>query len=248
MNDCHPRKLPCDASFANIATADSKVLDDPTLYREIVGSLIYIMTATRPDLSYVVTRLSQFMASPTSMHLNVAKDVLKYLKGTQNQGLKFSKHDEPLIIRGFSDSDWGSSEDRKSISGYCFKLSENGTLISWKSKKQQIVALSSCEAEYIALTHAIQEGKFIKQLLLDLLNTECIVHVGVDNQSAMKLAKNPVFHQRSKHIDIKYHFIRDEVLKGIVNLFYVQSVDNLADPFTKPVSQCKISHMIKGGC
>ena len=174
------------------------LLSDARKYREIVGSLIYIMIGTRPDLSYVVTKLSQHMSKPSEAHFNAAKRVLKYLKGTLDYSLKFCRNDEPLVLYGFSDSDWGNSEDRKSISGYCFKLQNSGPLISWKSKKQSVVALSSCEAEYIALTHTVQEAKFLKQLMYDILflNVDC--HIGVDNQGAILLSKNPVFHQRSK--------------------------------------------------
>ena len=120
-------------------------------------------------------------------------------------------------------------------------LQENGPLISWKSKKQAIVALSTCEAEYIALTYSIQESLFLKQLLCDMLNLcDVKVTIGVDNQSAIKLSKNPVSHQRSKHIDIKYHFIRDVIAKGIIELYYVPSQINVADLFTKPLSNPRI--------
>ena len=179
------------------------------------------MTFTRPALCFAVTKLSQLKSKPTKAHLNAAKQVLRYLKGTIHYGITYCKSFKPLQLSGFSDSDWGSSEDRKSISGYCFSLYEHGPLISWKSKKQQTVALSSCEAEYMALTYAIQEGKFLKQLLSEFLNVkECCVSIGVDNQSAINLAKNPINHQRSKHIDIRYHFIRNEVQKGNKFILY----------------------------
>ena len=159
MQDCNPRSIPCDNSIIKLVNDDSNILSDVRLYQEIVGSLIYLMTCTRPDLSYVVTKLSQNMKSPTKAHLNLAKDVLRYVKGTIDYNLKFTKS-TCLTLIGYSDSDWGNSGDRKSISGYCFLLNVNGPLISWKSKKQSVVAISSCEAEYIAMTHAIQEAKF----------------------------------------------------------------------------------------
>ena len=241
LNDAKPVTSPCDPSFVNNIHVDSDLLEDPREYRELVGSLIYLMIATRPDISYVVTKLSQFMAKPNKNHLSAAKRALRYIKGTSNHGLKFSKVDVPLYLTGFSDSDWGSSEDCKSISGYCFQLQLCGPLISWKSKKQPVVALSSCEAEYVALTFAIQEAKYLKQLLMDLLNIENLpIDVMVDNQSSMKLAKNPVYHQRSKHINIKYLFIRDEVVSGNVRLTYVWSCSNIADIFTKPASSVKL--------
>ncbi|XP_047482942.1 uncharacterized mitochondrial protein AtMg00810-like [Penaeus chinensis] len=172
MSDCYARNIPCDPSIVNTSTVESNELINATLYREVVGSLIYIMTGTRPDLCYVVSKLSQYMSKPTKAQLNSAKQVLKYLKGTMTYGLTFRKSNESIQLKGFCDSDWGSSEDRKSISGYCFQLHRDGPLISWRSKKQQTVALSSCEAEYMALTYAIQEAKFLRQTVSDLDEVE----------------------------------------------------------------------------
>ena len=138
----------------------------------MVGSLIYVMTGTRPDLCYIVTKLSQHMSKPTKAHLNMAKNGLRYIKGTINQSMTFEKSEEPLKINGYCDADWGNSEDRKSITGYGYQLTENGPLISWKSRKQQTVALSTCEAEYMSLAAATQEAKFLKQLYADM--SECL--------------------------------------------------------------------------
>ena len=244
MFDCNPKSIPCDVSTVNIdSNVDSKLLDNSRLYREIVGSLIYLMTCTRPDLCYTVTKLSQHLASPTYAHLNLAKHVLKYLKGTINQGIVYYKTDELITVIGYSDSDWGSSSDRKSITGYCFKLSDHSSIISWKSKKQPTVALSTCEAEYMALTNAIQEGLFLKQLLADMLDNNMYpISINVDNKGTIDLAKNPVLHQRSKHIDIKYHFIRHHIQNGQVNVIYIPSKDNISDAFTKPVSKMNLKH------
>lgn len=123
----------------------------------------------RPDLCYGVTKLSQNMAKPTELDLNLAKYVFKYLKGSQEQCLKFEKSETPLKLTGFCDSDWGASvKDRRSITGYNFQLSEKGPLISWKSLKQPTVALSTCEVEYILLASTVQESKFLKQLCKDM--------------------------------------------------------------------------------
>ena len=121
-------------------------------------------------------------------------------------------------------------------------MSEGGPLISWKSKKQQVVALSTCEAEYIAMAEAVQESKFLKQLCCDLgiFSDSRSAIINADNQGAIKLAKNPAFHKRSKHIDIKYHFIRSETQRSTINLRYVASEDNLADIFTKAASKIKL--------
>lgn len=245
MTDCKPKATPCNSDVVKLKDEDSTYMEDPRLYREIVGSLIYIMTGTRPDLCYVVTKLSQHMSKPTKAHLILAKNALKYLKGTLKYGLKFEKANENLNLIGYCDLDWGGSEDRKSLSGYNFQLGHGGSLISWKSKRQQCVALSTCEAEYIALSHAIQEAKFLKQLLSDMKGgCEIYTLLNVDNQGAIALAKNPVYHQRSKHIDIKYHFIRSEVQKGSVELKYVPTELNNADAFTKPLSKRKLCEFI----
>ena len=212
---------------------------DVRLYREIVGSLVYIMTATRPDLCYSVTNLSQHLAKPTLAHLNAAKHVLRYLKGTPSRNLVFRKTEEGLNLTGFCDADWGASEDRRSINGYGFRLSNHGPLVSWKSRKQPTVALSTCETEYMSLAAAVQEAKFLFQLLesMGAGNKDVFSPVTLycDNQGALALAKNPVQHQRSKHIDIRYHFVRSEIQKQLLNLVYVPSKDNLADIFTKPL-------------
>ena len=216
-----------------------------------MGSLIYVMTATRPDLCYVVNLLSQHMANPTKAHLNLCIQVLKYLKGTISYELKYCKSDGGLKITGFCDSDWGSSSDRRSTSGYCYFLNSKGPLISWRSKKQrEVVALSSCEAEYVALTEAMKEANFLRQLWVDMTGEKRkIVDLYADSKGAISLSKNPVHHKRTKHIDIRYHFIRSEIENGIVNLMYVPSTSNIADMFTKPLPKSKLIEFecIRGG-
>ncbi|XP_066959100.1 uncharacterized protein [Macrobrachium rosenbergii] len=172
MDECNPKSIPCDLSVNKCTFEESPELDDSTLYRNIVGSLIYIMTCTRPDLSFVVSKLSQYMARPTQSHLAMCKYVLKFLKGTKQHCLVFKRSYDTIEIFGYCDSDWGGSEDGKSISGYCYQMNADSALISWKSKKQRNVALSSCEAEYVSLTFAIQEAKFLQQLLIDMTNVE----------------------------------------------------------------------------
>ena len=255
MAECKPQKTPCPLGVNKELGNDSPLLDDNTLYRGIVGSLMYLMTNTRPDLCFVVSYLSKFMVSPTFAHLQLAKRVLRYLKHTISKGLTFVKSSDRSAIIGYCDSDWGQSKDRHSISGYCFVLNKKGPAISWRCSKQKIIALSSCEAEYVALTAATQEAKFLRQLLADIQgraingvklydhNQDAIVSLYADNTGAIALAKNPVHHQRSKHIDIKYHFIRLAVEEGIVDLQYIPSNENIADQFTKPLSWVKLNDL-----
>jgi hypothetical protein len=150
------------------------------------------------------------------------------------KGITFRQTKEPLALIGHADADWANStEDRKSISGYCFRLNPESSIISWKSKRQPIVALSSCEAEYISLTIAMQETLFLKQLMKTFTNDEISATLYGDNQGALKLAHNPAGHTRTKYIDVRYHFIRDIVNTKQVELKYIPTNENDADMFTK---------------
>ena len=175
MKDCNPRKTPCDLGIDKISQVDSKQFEDTTVYREIIGSLIYLTTCTRPDISFIVNKLAQSMSRPTNADFNSAKSVLRYLKGTRTQGLIYDGRESECDLIGFADSDWGGSPDRRSISGYIFRVGSNDSPIAWRSKKQETVALSTCEAEYVSLTHAIQEAKFLSQLRADLYGSKFLV-------------------------------------------------------------------------
>lgn len=244
MSDCKPKAVPCELGANKACESNGSEFENASLYREIVGSLIYLMTCTRPDLCYVVTYLSQHLSKPLKTHYGMAKQVLRYLKGTPCRPLRFIKGSQPKLM-GYSDSDWAMSSDRRSISGYAFKLCNESSLISWKTRKQSIVALSTCEAEYVALATATQEAKFLRQLLADLTCLPCkSVCIYVDNQGAIGLANNPIHHKRSKHIDVKYHYVRLEIQHGIVELTYVPTDNNVADVFTKPVTRVRLNRLL----
>lgn len=249
MANSKPRSTPYEPDVCKTCDSDSNCEPvDAKLYRGIVGSLIYAMTATRPDLSFIVTKLSQYMANPNSNHLTAAKHVLRYIKGTVEFGLCYRKVNSSLKLLAYCDADWGASvTDRRSITGFAFQLSNDSSLISWKSTKQKTVALSTCEAEYMSLSAATQEAKFLLQLLnsFKLGGPFNSVLMHVDNQGALALAKNPVQHQRSKHIDIRYHFVRLDVQKGLVQLTYVPSDSNIADVFTKTLGKAKLMNFVK---
>ena len=199
------------------------------------------MTCTRPDLCWVVTKLSQHLDNPDDGDWVMVKHVLRYVKGTLEKKLCYSKSDSGLWLSGHSDSDWGSSlEDRRSTTGYVFTLNPNGPPISWKSKKQTTVALSSCEAEYMALAAATQEALFLHQLLDRFLQQQS-VSIYADNQGTISLASRRATEKRSKHIDIRYHFLREKVASGFLKLIYVPSEDNIADMMTKPCSKVKLN-------
>ena len=218
----------------------------PRRYREAVGSLIYAMTCSRPDTRWIVTRLSQYLTIPTKEHWVAVKYVLRYLKGTLDYSLCYRKSDENLTLIGYSDADLASSiDDKHSVSGYCFSLSRNGPLISWKSKKQPTVALSSCEAEYIAPAAAVQEGLHLLQFLSGIGKVVGPVSIFEDNQGTIALSKDPVKRQRSKHIDVRYHFIRTVQRLGEVIIKYCLTNSMVADIMTKPVTKFKLQEVKK---
>ncbi|XP_046858511.1 secreted RxLR effector protein 161-like [Xenia sp. Carnegie-2017] len=215
-----------------------------TKYQALIGALTYAVTATRPDLAQALSTVNQFCANPSQNHWNAAKRILRYIKGTINHGICFDGHKESEVkLSGFVDADWGCDpNNRKSHSGYLFMIC--GGLISWASKKQSIVALSSTEAEYVAASQACQEAIWLRGLLRDLNFTQKEpTMIKEDNQGAISLSKNQKYHPRTKHIDIKYHFIRDKVLKKEIALEYCTSQQMVADMLTKPLGKTVFQRM-----
>ena len=241
MEDCRPRSTPCEV---NPAAFDPDESDEPQKkYREIVGSLIYAMVCSRPDLCWVVTKLSQHLDKPNKGDWIMVKHVLRYLKGTLDYKLVYRKSEGGLSLHGYSDSDWaGSTTDRRSTTGYYFSLNRDGPPISWKSRKQPTVALSSCEAEYMALAACSQEGLFLEMLMRDFIPDVSFKPVVIkgDNQGSIALVKNNIVQNRSKHIDIKYHFIRSNYVNGLIDIMYTPTESNVADVMTKPMTKQKL--------
>ncbi|XP_066542004.1 uncharacterized protein [Hoplias malabaricus] len=195
MQDCKTRVTPCEQKVNY--TDDAEMMDNVRKYREAVGSLLYLATCTRPDLSFVVSKLSLFA---TEEQWTTVKHVLRYLKGTSEKELCYRKCDDKLKVQAYSDANWAADlNDRRSTTGYCVSLNENGPLISWKTKKQPTVALSTCEAEYMALAATVQECLYLLQLLEGIDGQQYAPSkVYEDNQVAIALAKNPVTRQRYK--------------------------------------------------
>ena len=201
------------------------------------------MVMTRPDLAAAIQILSRFMENPAKIHWEAVKRVFRYISNTRNHGLKF-RRGENLEIRGFCDSDWGGCPDtRRSTSGYVFIL--GGAAVSWSSKRQMTVAMSSCEAEYLAATHAAKEAlwlsSFIREIFIDsnIYRIDNCVRIFSDSQSAIKLAKNSVLHARSKHIDIRAHFIRELIESRKIEFIYIPTEKQVADALTKGVPKEK---------
>ena len=206
MEYAKPVNTPVDTAVKLMKATEEDECVDQKRYQSAVGTLLYFSTATRPDITYAVSNVPKYSAKPTKQHWTAVKQIMRYLKGTSNYGLVYSKDEQQECV-SFSDADWGGDLDnRKSTSGYLFKLS--GAAISWRSKKQTCVALLTAEAEYMALASAAQEAMWLQQITTDLrMRPTGVTVIYKDNQSAISMAKNPQFHGQSKHIAIKYHFV-----------------------------------------
>jgi hypothetical protein len=205
-----------------------------TLYHSMIGSLLYL-TASRPNIMFSVCMCARFQSNPKKAHLRAVKRILRYLRHTTIVGLWYPKGATFDLI-GYSDSDYaGCKIDRKSTSGGCLLLGRS--LVSWTSKKQNSVALSTAEAEYIAAGACCTQFLYMKKILLDYGVVLEKVPLLCDNESAVKIANNHVQHSRTKHIDIRHHFLRDHVAKGDIILEGVRSEDQLEDIFTKPLDK-----------
>jgi len=231
---CNPSYIPMEPRL-KLSKASTAPGVDPTAYRSIVGSLRYLVN-TRPDLACSVGYVSRFMEKPTTEHLAAVKKVLRYVAGTLDYGCVYTREKEAQLV-GFSDSDHaGDIDTRKSTTGVLFFHGKN--IITWQSQKQKVVALSSCEAEYIACTAAACQGVWLTRLLSELKGkSEGAVRIYIDSQSAIQLSKNPVFHDRSKHIDTRYHYIRECIEEDRVNVASVGTAEQLADILTKALAR-----------
>ncbi|PNX81186.1 hypothetical protein L195_g037203 [Trifolium pratense] len=244
MNGCNSLSNPSETnSKFDECTNEEKV--DPTMFRQMVGSLRYVYNS-RPNICYAVIVISRFMHDTRKPYLITAKRILRYLKGTLEFGLLFpiGTNSEGSTLIGYSDSDWcGDITDRRSTSDYVFKF--NNAAISWCTKKQAVTALSSCEVEYIAATFAacqtIWLNSVMKEIKCELVKP---LILKIDNKSAISLAKNPISHGMSKHIDTKFHFIREQVTNEMIEVQYCSTDVQLADGFTKAV---KLNRLNKVG-
>lgn len=220
---------------------------DTKLYQSLIGSLMYLGLSTRPDIMHSVSKLSQFNVNPHKEHFGAAKHLLRYLNSTKNFKLIYRKTGESLT--GFADADWASSSvDRKSYTGFTFIIAD--AAITWESRKQSSVALSSTEAEYMALSSASKEAVYLRDFIKELGFVKLIegpTELFGDNISAQQLVKNPVYHARSKHIDIRFHYIREVFEKNLINISYVPTDEMTADILTKnlnKIKHAKLSHRL----
>lgn len=206
---------------------------DDVPYCELIGCLTYATQTMRPDLCASTNYFSRFQSCFKREHFDRAKRVLRYIKLTTDLKMVYCKHQDAVPLIGYTDSDWaGDKNDRKSVSGYVFKV--YGNVVSWSSRKQPTVSLSSTEAEYMALSDGICEAKWLRSLLGEIgIDCSQSTNIYVDNQSCIKVAENPKDHRRMKHIDVKYNFIHDAIENDEIELKYISTTAQVADIMTK---------------
>lgn len=246
MEKCKSVATPLDPGCQVNCNDDCERVDQQE-YQSLVGVLMYLAISTRPDILHSVSKMAQRNTDPHVEHMTMLKRILRYLAGTINYKIIYESNDSKAL-EGFVDADWaGDAVDRKSYTGFSFFVSD--CLVSWESRKQNSVALSSTEAEYMAASEAAKEAIYLKRILMEIESTQDEpVVLNIDNQGAMMLAENPVHHKRSKHIDIKYHHLRELVEKQEILLNYCPSGDMISDIFTKNLAKekhVKFVHMIK---
>lgn len=222
------------SSSATLSLHSTQPEVDAVKYRSIVGALLYV-TLTRPYITFAVNKVCQFMQSPREDHWQAVKRILRYLKHTADLGLLI-RPSSNLQLHAFSDADWaGCPDDRRSTSGYAIYM--GSSLISWSARKQRTVARSSTEAEYRALANATTELIWLQSLLQEIGFFPSSSHVlWCDNLGVTYLTANPIFHARTKHIEIDFHFVRDQVSRQLLQVKFISTKDQIADILTKPLS------------
>lgn len=241
LQDAKPSGIPLDTGYLKIRKSQP-AMNNSERYQQLIGALLYVAVNTRPDITASVTILSQFNKNPSSTDWTELKRIVRYLKGTRCHELILGRQDKEEGIIGYADADWAENRnDRKSNSGYIFEFL--GATISWGCRKQACVALSSTESEYIALTEACQEALWIQKLLQDILPTKPEVLIWEDNQSCLKMIQDKKFSNRTKHIDTKFHFIKDLNNKQEISFKYCCTEEMKADMLTKPLSKIRLQFL-----
>ena len=250
MLDCKPAPIPVtkgevDALIAGETGGKPLGPQDHATYRQIIGKLMYAMVGSRPDLAYALSVLGRHAAAPDTYHLAMARRALAYVKGTLDYKLHYPGPSKSTpVLSGYVDSDWANSPDRKSTSGFVFFI--DSCLVVWCSKKQVTIATSTTVAEYFAMYEATTEAVCLRNLLDDLqIPQKGPTLLREDNQTAIKLAEDETAHKRTKHIDVKYKYTREEQERGTIRVEYVSSEENLADFFTKPLAHVQFVDVCK---
>jgi hypothetical protein len=251
LGDAAPVVLPVTDRNTLISSSANELQADQALYQSLIGTLMWVAKGTRPDISYAVGQLSQHCSQPTVRHWNAGLRVLRYLKGTLDYRLQYGPAvDTPTGLQGYCDADYaGDSTDRHSTTGYLYLL--YGGLVSWSTQKQRCTALSTTESEYIALAECSKQGQWLRGLLRELQRSQYLpeglaVPIYSDNQACIAVAKDPVAHSRTKHIDVRYHYIRELISFGKTTVQYCPTEDMLADVLTKPLPITAFKRCLQG--
>lgn len=244
MSDCNSVTTPLPSNFDSVPNGTILSPTEASRYRTMVGKLLFAANTVRFDLAYATSVLSRFIREPHANHLAAAKHVLRYIKGNLDLGLVYTPQKVCDLV-GYCDSDWAHDKiDRKSVTGYTFTMS--GAAVTWRSTKQKTVAQSSSEAEYMALGEAVKESLWLKQLLEQIgLKAKKPIKIYEDNQGAIALSSHPSNHSRTKHIDIRHHFIRDHVAKQDCEIEPIRTDEMIADVLTKNLGRIKFSKFVK---
>jgi Reverse transcriptase (RNA-dependent DNA polymerase)/Integrase core domain/GAG-pre-integrase domain len=244
FQDLKPVSIPMDANTryttaqSPSTTAEYAAMRDVP-YHEAIGSAMYAAIATRPDIAFAIQTVSRFSTNPGPAHWEAVKKIFRYLKGTANLWLTYGE--KGTTLAGYSDADGSMGEDRRAVSGYAFII--NGGAVSWSAKRQEIISLSTTESEYIAVTHASKEALWLRSLVQQLFNIKLdATTLFCDNKSAIELTKDHQYHARTKHIDIRYHFIRWIVEQNSIKIIYCPTNEMLADALTKALPSAKVKH------
>ena len=236
LSECNPQSLPLSPAAVLVEATEADAISNPR-YGQLVGSLLHLAVCTRPDIAHAVGVLSRYISAPAKSHWEAAKGVLRYIAGTSSCGITFGSSSTAMI--GHTDADYaGDRTTRRSTSGFVFTM--YGGAVTWSSKRQATVATSTTEAEYIAAAAAVKEALWLRHLLEDLDEASDTIHIYADNQSALKLLRNPMATQRAKHIDVVYHFARERVARKEVEFSYLPTTEMAADMFTKAVPKAKL--------
>ncbi|KAM1530006.1 hypothetical protein ACFX1Z_019153 [Malus domestica] len=241
MLACKPVDTPIELNY-KLGEYPDQIPTNKERYQRIVDKLIYL-AHTRPDIAYAVNMISQFMHAPSETHMDAVNRILRYLKSARGKGLMFTKHDH-LDVKGYTDADWiGDVTNRRSTSGYFVIV--GGNLVSWRSKKQKVVARSSDEAEYRSMAHGVCELLWVKNLLRDLgFRPKHAMRLHCDNKAAIDIAHNPVQHDRTKHVEVDRHFIKEKIEARLIEVPFVKSEDQLVDMLTKAVTSSVFHNLL----
>jgi hypothetical protein len=242
LSDAKPASVPMSASVKLVKEGSTSLADGGYPYRELVGSLLYLSVCTRPDISQAVGALARFVSAPQKEHWDAARALLRYVRGTSSFGIWYGFK---RGLHGWCDADYaGDLVTRRSTTGFVFTL--NGGAVSWSSRLQPTVAVSTAEAEYMSAASAAKEALWLRKMFASFGVDVTPVHLWCDNQAAIKLIKHPISSMRSKHIDVQHHFVRERVARGELVFEYCATADMVADCLTKPLSVNQLHRCLAG--